>query len=200
MRAPMSNALLHKATDKDLCDGIGLGDAASMGEVVRRYAPMIRIHLRRMGAQPSDADDAAQETFISAFEHIDTFRADGALLSWLKMIATRKFLRLVKKSSRYLWVDDMSAYENDQIEHKTTHIEAKDLDEALKRLSLIERTCVTMNFAQGLTHQMIADETGMPLGTVKSNVRRGLERLRLAFGNVKTINPAKIEQAIGVSA
>lgn len=56
-----------------------------------------------------------------------------------------------------------------------------DLERALKRLSDAERLCVTLNHGEGLSHSEIVDMTGLPLGTVKSHVLRGTDKLRRAM-------------------
>lgn len=176
--APSSDEM-SSASDTDLIQLAYAGVQSAFGELVKRHACAVRGHLRRMGAQPADADDMAQETFMAAYEHLSDYRFDGAFQGWLKRIASRRYLRKVRKSARYIWVEDMTPYDEatTEPEHR-----AHNLDGALERLSAAERLCVTLNFGGGLTHQEIADEIKLPLGTVKSHIRRGLDRLKASLG------------------
>ncbi|MFT3997766.1 MAG: sigma factor, partial [Asticcacaulis sp.] len=65
-------------SDHDLIAQTVLGASAAFGELVRRHAPALRTHLRRMGAQGADADDMAQEAFIAAYESLSDYRADAS--------------------------------------------------------------------------------------------------------------------------
>lgn len=167
------------ASDTDLIRLAYAGVQSAFGELVKRHACAVRGHLRRMGAQAADADDMAQETFLAAYEHLGEYRFDGPFQGWLKRIASRRYLRKIRKSARYIWVEDMTAYDSEAPE---SEFKAHNLDAALERLSAAERLCVTLNFGGGLTHQEIAEEAKLPLGTVKSHIRRGLDRLKGHLG------------------
>lgn len=170
---------LSLASDSDLIRLAYTGAQSAFGELVKRHACAVRGHLRRMGAQAADADDMAQETFLVAYEHLADYRFDGAFQGWLKRIASRRYLKKVRKTARYLWVEDMTAYDEATPEPE---FKAHNLDGALEQLSVAERLCVTLNFGGGLTHQEISEETDLPLGTVKSHIRRGLDRLKSLLG------------------
>ncbi|ESQ80347.1 RNA polymerase sigma factor [Asticcacaulis sp. YBE204] len=183
----LSTAGLKHLSDHDLIAQALLGASAAFGELARRHASALRTHLRRMGAQGPDADDMAQEAFIAAYERLSEYRADGPFVNWLKMIASRRYLRKLKKTQKYLFVDDMQPFEPtpDIHENRAREGQIHDLDGALSQLKPAERLCVTLNFSGGLSHQDIATETGLPLGTVKSHIKRALAALKssLAVGN-----------------
>jgi RNA polymerase sigma factor (sigma-70 family) len=131
-----------------------------------------------MGAQGADADDMAQEAFMSAYEHLAEFRFDGPFVGWLKRIASRRYLRKVRKNEKYLLTDDMSPYEPEPI-MGDGEFRAHNIDAALNRLKPVERLCVSLNFSGELSHQEIADELKLPLGTVKSHIKRALDQLKM---------------------
>ncbi len=153
------------------------GDRAAFGELVTRHGSAVRTHLRRMGAQASDADDMAQEALITAYEHLADYRSEGSFSAWLKRIAARRYLRRIQKEARYLLTDDVAPYAApvEPAEDFRVH----NLDAALNRLKAVERLCLTLNFSGELSHQAIADELKLPLGTVKSHIRRALDQLKL---------------------
>jgi RNA polymerase sigma-70 factor (ECF subfamily) len=126
-----------------------------------------------MGAQPSLADDIAQDAFIQAFQRCAEFRGEGTFVGWVKRIAARLYLKRRAKEARYT-----AEVETDEAAPATDQAGLVDLDEALKALSEPERLCVSLCHGAGLSHQEIATALNLPLGTVKSHVKRGLDRLR----------------------
>lgn len=176
MSLPGEKLDLTRQSDVDLVRLSTGGDKTAFGQLVHRHASALRTHLRRMGAQASDADDMAQEAFISAYEHLAEYRFDGPFAGWLKRIASRRYLKKVRSNAKYLLADDMSAYEPEPA--KESDFRAHNLDAALNRLKPVERLCVTLNFSGDLTHQEIADELKLPLGTVKSHIKRALDQLK----------------------
>ena len=169
----LSFANLH---DVELCTHAATGERRAFGELVRRHGSAIRGLLRRMGAQASEADDVAQDAFLTAFERISEFRGEGTFAGWVKRIAARAYLRRLQKERRLGQMAEDAADEPDTAAPDADA--AIDLDEAMKGLSAAERLCVTMCFGAGLSHAEAAEALNLPLGTVKSHVKRGLEKLR----------------------
>lgn len=167
-------ASLH---DVELCTHAATGERRAFGELVRRHGSSVRGLLRRMGAQGAEADDVAQDAFLAAFERIAEFRGEGTFAGWVKRIAARAYLRRLQKERR---IGAITAEQADvDTEGAGGDAEGRiDLDEALKVLGPAERICVTMCFGAGLSHQEAADALNLPLGTVKSHVKRGLDKLR----------------------
>ncbi|RAK68605.1 RNA polymerase sigma factor [Phenylobacterium kunshanense] len=169
-----SFASLH---DVELCSFAAAGERLAFGELVRRHGSAIRHLLRRMGAQPAEADDVAQDALLAAFERITEFRGEGTFAGWVKRIAARQYLRRLQREKR------LSAFAAEQPETEEGAADGDaehriDLDEALKTLSPAERLCVSMCYGAGLSHGEAADALNLPLGTVKSHVKRGLDKLR----------------------
>jgi len=162
--------------DVELAALSAAGDRAAFGELVRRHGSSVRGLLRRMGAQASTADDIAQDAFLAAFERISEFRGEGAFAGWVKRIAARLYVRRWRKDSRMT-----EEVEADDEGHGGEVSAARriDLDEAMKSLSEQERLCVSLCYGAGLSHAEAAESIGAPLGTVKSHVKRGLDKLRL---------------------
>jgi len=164
--------------DVELCTHAATGERRAFGELVRRHGSAVRGLLRRMGAQASEADDVAQDAFLTAFERIAEFRGEGTFAGWVKRIAARAYLRRLQKERR-LGTFGSDALENEPDGHVPGDADAAiDLDGALKTLSPPERLCVSMCFGAGLSHAEAAEALNLPLGTVKSHVKRGLEKLR----------------------
>jgi RNA polymerase sigma-70 factor (ECF subfamily) len=153
------------------------GDRKAFGELVRRHGAAVRGLIRRMGADPATADDLAQDAFLAAFESIGEFRGEGTFAGWVKRIAARLYIRKWRKSAH---VDLMAETPepSGQVSPETQSNHRLDLDEALRGLSKPERMCVSLCYGAGLSHAEAAEVLNAPLGTVKSHVKRGLDKLR----------------------
>lgn len=160
--------------DLELAAFAAAGGRREFGELVRRHSASVRGLLRRMGAEPALADDVAQDAFIQAFERCGEFRGEGSFAAWVRRIAARLYLKRRAREAR--WADQAEV--EDQADPTPDRSRAIDLDQALQSLSEIERVCVSLCHGAGLTHTEIAAATNLPLGTVKSHVKRGLDKLR----------------------
>ena len=151
------------------------GDRRAFGELARRHGSAVRALLRRMGAEPALADDLAQDAFLAAFESISDFRGEGAFVGWVKRIAARLYIRRWKRRAE---LDPVEA-DLDQAAGGEGDVDLRlDLDGALAALTPSERLCVSLCYGAGLSHAEAAAALKAPLGTVKSHVKRGLDRLR----------------------
>ncbi|CAN5173099.1 RNA polymerase sigma factor [soil metagenome] len=168
----MTKALID-IHDVELAALAAAGGRREFGELVRRHSSAVRALLRRMGAQASEADDVAQDAFMTAFQRCAEFRGEGTFAAWVKRIAARLYLKRKSRDARYVAEIDS--------EEAAAEIDTPglvDLDEALKSLNETERLCVSLCHGAGLSHPEIAAAMNLPLGTVKSHVKRGLDKLR----------------------
>ena len=159
--------------DVELAALAAAGGRREFGELVRRHGSAVRGLLRRMGAQPALADDIAQDAFVQAFQRIAEFRGEGAFAAWVKRIAARLYIRNRIRDARYV-----AELQSEEAAPATDFAGRVDLDEALKTLSEPERLCVSLCHGAGMAHPEIATALNLPLGTVKSHVKRGLDKLR----------------------
>jgi len=166
--------------DLELCAQAVTGERAAFGELVRRHGSAVRGLMRRMGAEAAEADDVAQDAFLAAFERIAEFRGEGTFAAWVKRIAARLYLRRLQRERRLAPLVEApeAAVAADAADRLI------DLDDGLKALSPVERLCVSLCFGAGLSHGEAAEALNLPLGTVKSHVKRGLEKLRTRLAPV----------------
>ena len=159
------------------------GDRAAFSELVRRREGWLRALLRRLCGHAAEADDLAQEAFLRAWRRLHDLRQPAAFAGWLRRLAVRVFIDARRLSS--VDVDD-SATADDIISDKVApEREAGariDLERALQALSPAERLCVTLNLGEGLSHGEIVAAASLPLGTVKSHILRGTNKLRRLLG------------------
>jgi RNA polymerase sigma-70 factor (ECF subfamily) len=170
---------LASAHDLELVALGAAGDRAAFGELVRRHGSAVRGLLRRMGADPAGADDAAQDAFLAAFEQIAEFRGEGAFRAWVCRIAARLYVKRWRRQARADLLAEAAELDAAELQAAAPAADARiDLDEAMKSLSPPERVCVSLCYGAGLSHAEAASALNAPLGTVKSHVKRGLDKLR----------------------
>jgi RNA polymerase sigma-70 factor (ECF subfamily) len=164
--------------DVELAALAATGDRRAFGELVRRHGSAVRGLLRRLGADPATADDIAQDAFLVGFEQIADYRGEGAFGGWIKKTAARLYLRKVKRDSRFVLTETAEDAAPAASDGSGAAADRMDLDEALKVLSKGERLCVSLCYGADWSHAEAAEVLNIPLGTVKSHVKRGLDKLK----------------------
>jgi RNA polymerase sigma factor (sigma-70 family) len=168
-------------TDADLIARVlTRGDQHAFAELVRRYQSPVRAFLTRMTRGDAHlGDDLAQETFLKAWRKLHTYRGIAPFSTWLFGIAVNEF-RTMARQRRELSLDDVDEPPAEAAQPATGSPSGLrlDLTEALKRLHSSERAAVLLCCQNGLSHEEAANALGCPLGTVKTNVLRGREKLR----------------------
>ena len=153
-------------------------DQHAFGELVRRHQSSVRGLLRQLTRTDlALADDLAQETFLRAYKKLASFRGEARFSTWLYRIAYNCFREDARRRKELVGVDD----EQLQAEHDAQTVDAglrHDLMYALNLLPLHERTAVVLCCQSGLSHDEAARVLEIPLGTVKTNVLRGREKLK----------------------
>ncbi len=150
-----------------------------MGVLISRYQRQVRSSLYRLTrGDKALVDDLAQETFLLAYLKIKDFHNKGSFGGWLSKIAYNCFLSHLRKHKPYeILSEDMV---EDSSTSKTENGLLKiDLERAMLRLNINERFAIDLCFANGYSHPEAAEIMDIPLGTLKSHVSRGKEKLKL---------------------
>lgn len=154
------------------------GDRNAFSELVWRRQSWLRNLLRRLCRDPALADDLAQKVFLKAWRSLPQLKAPGAFGGWLRRLALNTWLAEVRASG-----PAESAYDPQELRVPAVLVPAAseqlDLDRALAKLTHAERLCVVLAYHEEMSHAEISAATALPLGTVKSHVRRGAQRLRV---------------------
>ncbi len=158
-------------------------DTAAFGELIRRHQSHVRNFLRKLAGDYTLADDLAQDCFMHAWDKLHTFSGRGSFIGWLLKVAYTTFLQSKRKSKRYAEILESAGHVADQESRSQVQPvdEITDLDKFLAVLSEEERAIMVMSYACGLSHREIGDATDMPVGTVKSIIFRGKEKIRNNF-------------------
>ena len=130
------------------------------------------------------ADDLAQETFVQAWLHLNDFRGDARLATWLHRIALTRFLQHVRRPQLPVEWNEPEAGDADEPGHDPRAVEGlgRDVERALQALSEVQRLAVVHCFHLDLSHAEAAQVLGLPLGTLKSHLDRAKTRLRELLG------------------
>ena len=151
------------------------------------FAPRLKSYLLNFKIANQKAEDLTQEVMITLWQKGDKFNPEKAKLStWLFRIARNKYIDLVRKQ-KYpeLNTDD---YLSAMVAPEKTDKSLEDkqdsslIKEAMERLSDEQRLVINLSFFKELSHSQIAEETGLPLGTVKSRIRTAFQTLRKELG------------------
>ncbi len=169
--APTDNELIARVLARD--------DRAAFGTLVERHQSSVRGFLRQLtNGNAALADDLAQDTFIRAYRGLKSYHETSAFGTWVLGIAHNLYRnawrrqRTADNATEGLGDTDVgySATRLSDLQH--------DLSLALRHLSADEQTAVHLHYHQGLSHQDIADVLECPVGTVKTHLARGKEKLR----------------------
>ncbi|HEY5413108.1 MAG TPA: RNA polymerase sigma factor [Caulobacteraceae bacterium] len=166
--------------DRELVIQALSGSSAAFARLVSRHQQAVRSFLRRLGGPAADADDLAQETFVTVWRRLGQVRADQGVRPWLFGIAYRKWLTLRRSDARR-GARDAGTLEAQAVVHSGSD-DRLDASAALAVLAPEERACVALCLAAEFSHAEAAQALGLPLGTVKSHVTRGRARLLELLG------------------
>lgn len=165
-------------TEGELAREAAAGGDAAFAALVRLHQSKLRGFLLRMTrGDHALADDLAQDTFLEAHRKITGYRGEGSFAGWLYAIAYSRYLMTARRRKLEPLMDlDLPS---DAPEPVTASAARLDLEKAMAKLSVPERAALTLCFALGFSHEEAASRLSMPLGTLKSHVARGRDRLRV---------------------
>jgi RNA polymerase sigma-70 factor (ECF subfamily) len=169
--------------DRALIDAVRGGDRDAFTVLVEREtAAVYRACLRILGRQ-HDAEDVTQESFVAAYRAVRQYRGEGSLRGWLLRIATRQaFRRLAQRrpTAELDHVDErrLADTAGDPMRIAVAAEASARIQDAVAALPEPYREAVALRFFGELSLAEVAESTGRPLNTVKTHLRRGLERLR----------------------
>lgn len=159
------------------------GESRAFAALVETNQQAVRGFLRRFGGDWADADDVAQEAFVTAWARLDRFDGKSSFRSWVCGIGYR-IARDTRRARGRAIARDTSWAEHQAIADPSSPIEDQiALAGAMATLPEPQRAAVALCLGEGFSHAEAAEILKLPLGTVKSHVARGRERLLAALGD-----------------
>lgn len=161
-------------------------DRMAFTELFDFFAPRIKAYLRRLGLEDQAAEDIAQEVMIVLWHKAHLFDpAKSSLSTWLFRVARNRRIDAVRRDKSGLLDPDDPMLQPAEADLPDAAMDGEQRDErvraALSELPEEQVGLVHMAFFLGYSHSRIAEETGLPLGTVKSRIRLAFGRLRRAL-------------------
>ena len=169
------------AEEGGVLEAIRHGDSRALEDLYRRHAPRIHALLLRMLRETADAEEILQETFVDAWKRAGEYASSrGSVEAWLITIArSRAIDRIRHRGARLRLVrqtEQLAPTEPPPTDPPDVHAQTR-LRKALGTLPPEQRRALELAYWEGLSQSEISEHTGDPLGTVKTRVRLGLQRL-----------------------
>jgi len=165
---------------------VAAGDQEAVKACLDRFANLVWSLARRFTSNPTDAEDAVQEIFIELWSSAARYDPDKASeTTFVAMLARRRLIDRLRKTKRQPEIEELSVAADVQQADLGPGIEV--VDDAARAASLIrtlkpeQQQVIKLAVYEGRTHQSIADTLQLPLGTVKTHLRRGLLKVREAM-------------------
>jgi RNA polymerase sigma-70 factor (ECF subfamily) len=176
-----------QATAEFLLPGVARGEARAVEACMARYSPLVWSLAKKLLRDPAALEEVVQEIFIDIWRSAGRFDPQKASEStFIATIARRRVIDRQRRSSRSRPTEELqesSAGADDAgLEAVDTRDEVRRASAALDLLKPEQRRLILMSVVEGLTHEEIATSTGLPLGTIKSHIRRGLDRAAQFLG------------------
>jgi len=187
------------------------GDLDSFNRLVLAYQDLVYTHAFRMMGEEETADDATQNTFISAYKHLNSFRG-GSFKAWLLRIVTNNCYDELRRRKRRptiplepiddtgeemesaRWMEDPADRPEEEAERKELQ---RAIQHCLENLPNEFKAAVIMVDVQGLDYSEAAQAIGKPIGTIKSRLARARLRLRDCLNGFAELLPAGFRLNIG---
>ena len=176
-------------TDKQLIEQTLKGDTSSFGILVERYQNFVFTIAFRIMKVREEAEEVAQDSFIKAYESLNSFRGESKFSSWLYSIAYRKALDALRKNKKYKAseiIDDITEGEVSGIEDALHYLEDEERKKAIQdcilKLSEDEATIITLYYFQDQSVREISTITGLSEDNIKVKLYRSRKKL---FGFLK---------------
>lgn len=177
---------MTQAPPLTLLQQVAAGQSAAVNDVIDAYGALVWSIARRYFGRTADAEDAVQDAFIAVWKAADRYDPDTAGEStYIAMIARRRMIDRLRKQGRRPSAQTLDASPEPEVESSDTLIDEEQISIVLAAIDALDPPApevIKQSLMHGLTHPEIAEQSGLPLGTVKTHIRRGLIKVRQTLG------------------
>ena len=168
--------------DERIIQSVLQGDINSFSKLVQMYQKRIASRLWKFTSDPSSHEEMVHDVFVDAYKSLSKFRGDGAFISWLLTIATRRgyrFWKEKKRRTRNIELTENHAHtDSSQWEKLSADESAETLRELLSQLPPRDRLVLTLTYWEQCTMAETAEQVGWSLTMVKVQVHRAKKKLK----------------------
>ncbi|MES2797271.1 MAG: sigma-70 family RNA polymerase sigma factor [Bacteroidota bacterium] len=149
--------------------------------ILEKYQRKIYWHIRKMVINHDDADDVTQETFIKVWTHLDSYRGEAQLYTWIYRVATNECLNFLAKKKKHLSVD-ISGFQDLLSDHENNPLVDGDaiqikLQKALLTLPDKQRLVFNMKYFDEMPYNAISKITGTSEGALKASYHFAVKKI-----------------------
>lgn len=168
---------------KNLLAEVATGDSKAFEELTKKYGNLIWSIARRYLSNQAEAEDAVQEIFLALWQSASRFDANkGSEITFIATIARRRLIDGLRKNNKHKILQSIDdAISNDVFKQKSNLEKNAELSLAIGILETLEKKdqeLLSLSIYQGYSHVEIAKLLNLPLGTVKTKIRRNLMKIR----------------------
>ena len=178
-----------RVTEPDLIARVVAGDRLAMRALYDAHVGRVHRLAYRLTGDVQLAEEVVQDTFVKALAHLERFRGDCALTTWLHRITVSVALNATRgakrRSGRETPIDDVDIGTTECDRERVDPIVRERLHRAIDELPEIYRTALVMHDFEGYSHVEIAEVLGIPVGTCRSRLFLARARLRVALGDLE---------------
>jgi RNA polymerase sigma-70 factor, ECF subfamily len=175
-----------ETTDEFLLYSIAAADETALLELYRRFSTSVNSLARRILRSESDSEEVVQDVFVKIWQKaLEYAPHKGKVSTWILTIAHHSAIDTLRRrtSREALPLLDEEFERTPDLRERRDPLEQPMLENALAKLEPQEKRCIELAYFEGLSHAQLALRLEMPLGTVKTRIRTGLEKLRQTLGD-----------------
>jgi RNA polymerase sigma-70 factor (ECF subfamily) len=184
--------MMQCADDLDLIRRLQAGDDDAVRDLYARHGRRMYAYALRLTNDPATAEDVTQNTLITVWRAIGSFRGEGRLIAWLLGIVHHTAMKSIRGTSAYTDPPEEDVLPDHQPspQEQAEGLEMKRwVRDGLASLSLEHRTVLELVFYQGLSLNEVAEILDCPLGTVKSRLSHARQQLRGVLTRMEENHP-----------
>jgi RNA polymerase sigma-70 factor (ECF subfamily) len=184
---------MTQAQPDSLLHQVAAGNESAVSAVIDAYGGLVWSLARRYFGRSAEAEDAVQDTFVAVWQSAGRYDPSAASeTTFVAMIARRRMIDRLRKQGRRIDAQPLDASpdpEDESTDRLADEEQARLVLDTINELDPPQPEVIRRSLVDGLTHAEIAEAMQLPLGTVKTHIRRGLMKVRKALGIEKTGTP-----------